>query len=152
MKHIKRLNINYILFIISYLTFYANCYSCEDDCKRVDNDCVFKSAYLTGDWCLTNCRPNLYNKDSEKCYTCNNNNGQYFYFNYEITERCGRLTRLCTVNTYHTKTIYGTNQCVTSCGSHYYEWEHIALLIALVVIEKKLIHQLNNVNVDIYII
>ena len=121
MKHIKRLNINYILFIISYLTFYANCYSCEDDCKRVDNDCVFKSAYLTGDWCLTNCRPNLYNKDSEKCYTCNNNNGQYFYFNYEITERCGRLTRLCTVNTYHTKTIYGTNQCVTSCGSHYYE-------------------------------
>ena len=32
------------------------------------------------------------------------------------------------------------------------KWEDIVLLIVLVVIEKKLIHQLNNANADIYII
>ena len=57
MKHIKRLNIIYILFIISYLKFYANCYDCLNDCKRVGNDCVFKNAYISDEYCSKNCRP-----------------------------------------------------------------------------------------------
>ena len=32
------------------------------------------------------------------------------------------------------------------------KWENIVFMIVLVVIEKKLIHQLKNENVDIYII
>ena len=121
MKHIKRLNIIYILFIISYLKFYANCYDCLNDCKRVGNDCVFKNAYISDEYCSKNCRPNFYFKDSEKCYTCNNTNGQYHYFNYEITTSCGRFSNLCTANSVHKKNINGTNQCVSTCGPDYYE-------------------------------
>ena len=121
MKHIKRLNIIYILFIISYLKFYANCYTCLDDCKRVGNECVFKNAYLTGSFCSTDCRPNLYFKDSEKCYTCKDNNGAYYYFPYQITTTCKRLGNVCNTYPYHNKNINGTNQCVIACGPDYYE-------------------------------
>jgi hypothetical protein len=34
----------------------------------------------------------------------------------------------------------------------YMKWENIVILIVLVIIEKKLIHQLNNAHVDFYIL
>ena len=115
MKQINiRLNINYILFIISYLKLYINCFSCENDCKRVGNDCVYKNNYIIDDSC-SSCRPNLLNKNSEKCYSCTSGSGNNYYFENDISETCKKVGS-CT-----NKNIYGSNQCVNSCGSYLYE-------------------------------
>ena len=123
MKQIKiRLHIKYILFIISYLKLYINCaFDCKVDCKRVGNECVYENNYLTGDECSKNCRPNLYNKGSEQCYSCSDNNRPYYYFPNDISETCYGLDQLCKNLNVHKKNIYGTDQCVSSCGSNYYE-------------------------------
>ena len=149
MKQINiRLNIKCILFIISFLKFYTNCVDCEKDCKRDGDVCANKNSYSLEIRCPLDWKPNLLNPNSDKCYSCTGT-GDYYSFSQDISGTCTRVGPCDDINK---KTIHGKKQCVNSCGSYLYEMGNIAILIVLVVIEKKLIHQLKNANVDIYII
>ena len=116
MKQINiRLNIKYILFIISYLKFYTNCFTCEEDCKRDGDTCANKNSYSLETRCPSDCKPNLLNANSDKCYTCTGGSGNYYSFSNDISGTCTKVSS-CSV-----KTIYEKKQCVSSCGSYLYE-------------------------------
>lgn len=116
MKQINiRLNIKYIFFIISYLKLYTKCaFDCTTDCKRVGNDCVYKNNFIQGNECSA-CRPNLLNKNSEECYSCTGN-GNYYSFSNDISGACTK-SGSCSGK----KSVEGSNQCASSCGSYLYE-------------------------------
>ena len=116
MKQINiRLNIKYIFFIISYLKLYTKCaFDCTTDCKRVGNDCVYKNNFIQGSECSA-CRPNLLNKNSEECYSCTGS-GNYYSFSNDISGACTK-SGSCSGK----KSVEGSNQCASSCGSYLYE-------------------------------
>ena len=128
MKKIKfGINIYYILCISCFFTFYINCYTCSNDCKRVVNDCVNSNNFDDGakTYCKTNCRPNLLNQDSQKCYSCKTISNQainYYYFENDISSTCKQISfnanRPCGSLT---KLIYESKQCASSCGESLYE-------------------------------
>ena len=128
MKKIKfGINIYYILCISCFFTFYINCYTCSNDCKRVVNDCVNSNNFDDGakTYCKTYCRPNLLNQDSQKCYYCKTISNQainYYYFENDISSTCKQISfnanRPCGSLT---KLIYESKQCASSCGESLYE-------------------------------
>jgi len=121
------LTIYYILYISFFFKLYINCYDCNNDCKRVGNDCVSanNNNENANTYCKTYCRPNLLDQDSEKCYFCKTNSNQdinYYYFENDISTTCKQISynvnKPCDGLT---KLIYETKQCASSCGEHLYE-------------------------------
>ena len=90
------LTIYYILYISFFFKLYINCYDCNNDCKRVGNDCVSanNNNENANTYCKTYCRPNLLDQDSEKCYFCKTNSNQdinYYYFEVLFINRVKKL-------------------------------------------------------------
>ena len=114
MKHFNiRLNINYIVFIVSCLKFYTNCVDCATECKRVGTVC--QAINPNSGISCSSCKANLLNIYSEKCYSCGS--GAYYYFRYEVSGDCIGLG-----NCNGRKQIDGSNQCVSWCGTYLYEF------------------------------
>ena len=127
------------MFFISYLKFYARCFSREQNFKRVGNKCDYNTPLYEGnDW--DECRPNLLNGNSEKCYTCSGSRAYYYFVDDTSTTCIKTETSSTSLTNYHTKRIYETYQCVAACGPYLYEMGKYCYTSWLVVIEKK-IHQ-----------
>ena len=95
----------YFLFLInlSLISFSKNA-DCDDmRCRRDGNQC--KS--IVGNSCSSDCKPNIFSK---ACYDCGDQNY------YKIDESSKTCTGMDSCTGF---IIYGSNQCVSSCGNYY---------------------------------
>lgn len=97
----------YFLFLINLplITFCQN--SICDACIWSGNQCTDKAPGS----CSDKCKPNMFSK---MCYYCDNGGDATKTF-YQINES----TKTCQAKSTCTKIIYGSNQCVESCGNYY---------------------------------
>ena len=95
----------YFLFLInlSLISFSKNA-ECDDmRCRRDGFQCKSK----VGESCSSNCKPNIF---SQACYDCGDQNY------YQIDESSKACTGMDSCTGF---IIYGSNQCVSSCGNYY---------------------------------